>query len=225
MDPEPAAATWATKTDVHKIPATSFEQKAVASNGGPMKGNNHQTHLTMSDADDDDDDIEIIYEGKAKDTPKAHVSAANGQEAPEAMDLSDISESKPNQNTEPAIQLSKRQQEEAAKLAEQRKRFDNQRYQQNLGASNTAPVATAAGTQPIMTQAEPRHEPHQVMGLNFTEVRQGPEDRFIDDLPPGAIFGDTPRAEMPKPIKSRNNHDVFDDDDEHFMQEILDTCG
>jgi len=216
-EPEPVAATWATKTDVSKL-AANEQKKAVASSG--VK---HQTHLTMTDADaDDESDIEIICEGNGA-AKSAHVSAANGQEAMEEM--SDELESKP----EPKIELSKGQQKEADKLAEQRRRFDNQRYQKEKAASNTttntAPQACVVGTSPIRKEEPvPRHEPHQVMGLNFTEVRKV-EDNFMNELPPGAIAGDTPRKEVPKPKKKGNKHDVFDDDDEFFMQEILDTCG
>jgi hypothetical protein len=101
----------------------------------------------IKDADDDDDEIEIIYEEGPKKVPKATedplekqmASAANAQEPPDAVEA-DMRPKKPVQAfgfdkpLESAPPLSKAQQEEAAKLAERRQKFDNQRYQKE-GAS------------------------------------------------------------------------------------------
>merc|ERR1719210_1498285 len=93
-----------------------------------QRGSQDQQNVQLVDADTESG-IEIIYEGKPKN------SAANGQEAPEVSEMEFKPRAKPV--------LSKQQQEEAAKLAEQRKRFDNQRYQNPTQLSLDSTLSTS----------------------------------------------------------------------------------
>mmetsp|Transcript_71550 Transcript_71550/g.220898 ORF Transcript_71550/g.220898 Transcript_71550/m.220898 type:complete len:246 (-) Transcript_71550:226-963(-) len=213
--PETPVLTWATKTEARKVSIPS-DRSAVASKG-PWASTRGQNNLTMTDADDESSEIEIIFEGKAMMTPRQIMAAncANGQEAPEIAEV---------EAPEPV--LSKRQQEEAAKLAEQRKRFDNQRYQRELAGGISPTFQTPPpGVTPVKAQLEaPRHE--LVVGLNLTEAPSAEEPLVSSNCLPGGVFVDSPReAEQPKPTRVRNKHDVFDDDDEMLMKEILDSVG
>uniref|UniRef100_A0A7S1SAU7 Uncharacterized protein n=1 Tax=Alexandrium catenella TaxID=2925 RepID=A0A7S1SAU7_ALECA len=205
-------ATWATKAEVRASPG----HHAVGSTGN--RGSD-RSRLTMVDADDESD-VEVIYEGKTALSRSQIMAAscANGQEAPEVPEPFEASQGKFD---EPV--LSKIQQEEAAKLAEQRKRFNNQRYRKELAtpSSHTPTCHSPSPGSPLKAPTEtPRHD--LVMGLNLSQPPACQEAMLTDCLP-GGVFGDTPREEAPMPTKVRNKHEVFDDDDELLMKEILDS--
>jgi len=227
--------TWATKTnDGRQGPSPTAASGTVvdpAFKGGAVV-NDHR-NMIVQDADDDYD-VEIIDEGKtARPSPRG-LAAANGQEAPEAVEAEDAKKLAAEKLAAETA-LSKRQQEEAAKLAEQRKRFNNQRYQAPVAiATTTSTTTTTTATtesgspahfsgpghnqSPLQNSA---HEPlrtDMVMGLNLSTVPK--QQDLIQDCLPGGIMGDTPRAEL-MPSKVNNKHQ-FDDEDEMLMKEILD---
>jgi len=120
-----AEVTWAVKKNSHESMgiAANMPAEAKESSGQGAKDN-----CMLLDADDSD--IEIIYEGNHRN----HQQAANAQEPPDAFEIEAVHMPKQQPYVEPKP-LSKQQQEEAAKLAERRKRFDNQRYQQAVGGA------------------------------------------------------------------------------------------
>mmetsp|Transcript_121864 Transcript_121864/g.351825 ORF Transcript_121864/g.351825 Transcript_121864/m.351825 type:complete len:280 (-) Transcript_121864:397-1236(-) len=250
-------ATWATKTEVG--PAGDLRGKNFSTSGGLRRA--ETSKMLVADADDESE-IEIIYEGKAKHTghgqldgdhdlatPSNHKlqrgsPAANAQEAPHEGEA--MQEAKA-----PVVELPPRQKEEAAKLAEQRKRFDNQRYQREHGggggekiipsgltspssapsstveevpagpAPPVAAVSTAASSQVVAHEA-PRHE--LVLGLNLTDVppHEGQgEPLFVETLP-GGIGDDSPRAAVAAPIQNKNKHKHdFLDDDDEVFMKEI----
>lgn len=212
---------------------------------------------TARDADDDDEDeIEIIYETAPKKPPpnkedpyaeqalRQADNAANGQEPPDAYEP----ESRPkkafeafgDKPAEQAIPLSKAQQEEAAKLASQRQKFDNQRYQRD-SASAVPNASVDRSSNPLMQgvrrDGEPASPPlkmnkptptttDMVMGLNQnSNYRSQPVDEFAGL--PGGIMDDleTINVASSSPPRRNNNHNRYDRcdaDDEQLMMEILD---
>jgi len=228
--------TWATKTnDGRQIPSSTAASATIvdpAYTGGAAV-NDHR-NMIVQDADDDCD-VEVIDEGKTVRPSPRGLAAANGQEAPEAVEAEDAKKLAAEKLA--AETLSKRQQEEAALLAEQRKRFNNQRYQAPPGATITTSTTTTTATTVSGSPTSPTHfsgpghnqspvqnsahEPlrtDMVMGLNLSTVPK--QQDLIQDCLPGGIMGDTPRAEL-MPSKVNNKHQ-FDDEDELLMKEILD---
>lgn len=215
---EPAVVTWATKTSHADVVA--FNGQSANGSKGASKSTNEQNCILL-DAEDNDE-IEIIYEVQPKRQNQIRPAAANGQEAPEAAEFLDAL---PN-----AMQpkpLSKQQQEEAAKLAERRKRFDNQRYQreQREGPQTDSP-SQISNPGPIFSKPNT----DMILGLSLTDI--GPKDQdphggFL----PGGILDDTEEIQ-PKPnVAKKNKHmhdDIrssgFDADDERLMKEILENC-
>jgi hypothetical protein len=195
------------------------------------------TSCVLQDADDDDE-IEIICEAvpkyrnnaaKAQEhyehyKPAANIFA-NGQEPPEAAEPIGL-QPKP----EP---LSKQQQEEAAKLAERRRLFDNKRYENaQKSPSDAVTSVTSVRQVPIATNPSVNPTTDMIFGLNLSanryshnEVTQQ-ENTFL----PGGILDDFEEA---RPIvhtgnkkkKIKTHDDVestgFDADDEALMKEIL----
>jgi len=233
-------STWATK-----IPAgdnaqgiaqgSLFTPSAKAHQGNSAASKNNSNNIVVLDAEDNDSDIEIIYE-----TPtnrQAAKNAANGQEPPDDLDP------EPYKSPEPAKPLSKQQQDEAAKLADTRKRFDNQRYQREQRTDAPLASGPSDATSLVDTQGYPdrrdqnrlpsKPATEMMLGLNVTEV-QGNKERSMAtqcmDLP-GGIF-DEPEDFQPvssKKMRQQNQHDDvkstgFDDDDEKLMKEILENC-
>lgn len=209
--------------------------------------------MVLSDADDDDE-IEIIYETNPKQhTQRQHPqaaqvipAAANAQEAPEfEADEFDSRQKKPEQKQnswtaqpEPKQEpLSKTQQEAAAKLAESRKKFDNQRYQREQSASdavpfNAPPAQVSKEPSPAQGNKKIFHTPmasDMVFGLNQAQssstyvASQGANFQMI----PGGIIDDyEPLQHVPISNKKKVGHDDvestgFDVDDEKLMAEIL----
>jgi len=161
-------------------------------------------------------------------------SAANAQEAPQ---LADNNANQKHISTQP-FALPSRQAEEAAKLAERRKRFDNQRYQQ--------PMTTSAYVQPMESQdvllpsdvssrtgVQPMMSPGAALPMSLTKAStQQHNSGHTPDLHgvflPGGVLDDLELDAYVKPpvAKHRNQRDAnsngFDDADEELMKEILD---
>lgn len=172
----------------------------------------------MADPDDEVEEIEIISEAKPQ--AKCKVDIGNAQEAPqEAEFFVDVQVETAKrlleeQHAEERRQheaMSQRQREEAAKLMEQRKRFD-----QKCRGGAVAESSPRVGD-------EPRSNHGMVLGLNLSNI--GPSSQgdalFVYSLP-GGIAGDTPRDQLTATTK-KNNHHLFDDDEEMLMSEILDS--
>eukprot|EP00929_Paragymnodinium_shiwhaense_P050016 TRINITY_DN25208_c0_g1_i1.p1 TRINITY_DN25208_c0_g1~~TRINITY_DN25208_c0_g1_i1.p1 ORF type:complete len:247 (-),score=53.48 TRINITY_DN25208_c0_g1_i1:122-862(-) len=185
-------------------------------------GGRRSEDCIVLDACSEDDEIEIVYEG-AHGTHWSKLSAANGQEPPEAAE-SEISSSQPtshrDQVVDKAALLRKKQAEEAAskeaaKLAEQRKRFEAQRQILKREETRSGSVSPAS---PL------RLRPDLVMSLNTADSR-AQDEPFAgqDNCLIGGVFEsprDQPRKEGGK--RKKQNQHRFDDDDELLMKEILD---
>lgn len=221
---EPEVDTWATKTAASADVADAHGATGTAGKGGHLQLK-HEQNCVLTDADDNDE-IEIIYEAQPKRQNQIRPAAANGQEAPDATEMDTISmvnQPKP---------LSKQQQEEAAKLAERRKRFDNQRYQREQGKgdapSEISPLSPNPG--PIYNQnSKPTTD--MILGLNLSELGskdQDPGGSFLS----GGILDEQEDFLSPAQMnvnKHKHMHDDikstgFDADDERLMKEILDNC-
>lgn len=212
-----AIGTWATKKQENDdSPVVRLSKKT----GDDVVRERSPTaeRMIVLDADDDEPNAEFLQE---KTTPAAvNTSAANAQEAPEAMEISEAKQC-PQQP-----ELSQRQKEEAAKLAEQRKRFDNQRYQKecNLTAGGIGECPTQERSNGV---EYPNHD--LMMGLNLTRSKPDVAGQGVDtafDCLPGGIAGDTPREDEvtnSRYVIKANRHDAFDDDDEVLMKEILES--
>lgn len=127
-------ATWATKTEV-----TSPDSKP---RGGSDSA--RQQPVVLQDAEDDLE-VEILterqQEARPDPLPGRSEQAANAQEAPSSL-------SEPSPQPSPSRPLPKQQQEEAAKLAETRRRFDNQRYQREHQSGAVSGTSGSANTSP-----------------------------------------------------------------------------
>jgi hypothetical protein len=122
--------------------------------------------MLLDAEEEDNDEIEIIYESPANRQAARQPSAANGQEPPEFHEPEPVKE-------EPKP-LSKQQQEEAAKLAERRKRFDNQRYQQPVPQGQYTQPPLAEQRSPLAQRSE---LPVELQGSAFKNGYPGPTDR------------------------------------------------
>lgn len=243
--------------------ATQLATSTTSSSATPVVGFSADAakkdgkNLSARDVSEDEDEIEIIYETapkkispKNKEDPYAEQArqidnAANGQEPPDAYEP----ESRPKRAFEafgdkPAEQaepLSKAQQEEAAKLAERRQKFDNQRYQRDSAAAPNAsversnnPLLKEVGkdvgrTSPPLKMNKPitaTPTTDMVLGLNQNSNNRSsqPVDAFCGL--PGGIMDDmeTIPVASSAPPKKNNNHNKhgFDADEEQLMAEILD---
>jgi len=231
----PADGTWATKTNPDNVGAVGSDVQLFtpSAKGVPPKGvstlaaSKKDQNMMVLDAEENDE-IEIIYEA-----PSRQPAAANGQEPPEAAEP-DVRQPEPKP-------LSRQQQEEAAKLAERRKRFDNQRYQREQRAGHTPAgyptdvipfdVIGSVPPGPIRPElASSKPVTDMMLGLNVTEVANK-ESRDLHGVAflPGGIFDDDDDFKMAPQTKSRQQqHDDvkssgFDDDDEKLMKEILEN--
>mmetsp|Transcript_50913 Transcript_50913/g.146260 ORF Transcript_50913/g.146260 Transcript_50913/m.146260 type:complete len:267 (-) Transcript_50913:245-1045(-) len=238
-----ASGTWATRTKVTDRPGSpadpsksqSGNSRGGWSTGGEVGARMANERVVLLDADEDDEEVEIICEGKNKRTEVAEVGYANAQEAPQASDSDpdaqaklSVAQSRKKQDEE----ISTRQKEEAAKLAEQRRKFDNQRYQRELAAEEAlCPKDPGfSGFESLPKQQQRRDEPPRLdlmMGLNLSVGAAGPQGDPLEGCLPGGIIGDTPRLEQNshQPALKNNKHDEFEfnDDDEMLMKEILDS--
>jgi len=216
-----SSTTWATQC--HTSPSAG---SGAAASGGYRMGSQPQARGDMKEemeiVDADDDEIEIIYEGKHN----QNNNHANAQEPPDAVEPEPVAnaaaarakaraEAQAQAQAQTQAQISKRQ-KEAAKLAEQRKRFDNQKYQRERGADGEM--------SPLPMEMQPKPA-EMVMGLNIAGVQANSSSAQSDDAGclPGGI-DDTPREKKVAQVrKSQNNHDLVDDADELLMSEILDS--
>lgn len=240
----PVADTWATKLNI----VTETEYQAASTTSPTNSGLNspQKQNLVMQDADDDDE-IEIIYETGPKKVIKQEPqmrSAANGQEGPEAAESSrQRAQQKIEAEKLPVQQvpLSVAQQQEAAKLAERRKKFDNDRFQRGQSAAEVGtPVQSAAVSTPVSQQQQSPNKFHTPMGgtpMGLMGLNQaarpmqgssgyGDQNAFI----PGGIFEESdlvqPVQQLGGAKKKIHTHDDvdskgFDADDEKMMADIL----
>lgn len=230
-DAQAVPQKWATKTEVGSAsPQVKASNAPVRGDGGAGPGESHAAEIVMSDADGESE-IEIIYEGKPKQQQQQEHALeqvpsimANAQEAPDEGEAHEAKQRIAMEREQ--AEISERQKEEAAKLAEQRKRFDNQRYQREAGAEGPiGQVKSPAGAE----NPAPVSGVDLVMGLNLAAVPGAAEGvRMLEDCLPGGIMGDTPREpeRVPKVSavdKNRSKHDRFDDDDERLMNDILES--
>jgi len=246
--------TWATKTapptSTLARPSENDIEMFASRTGGSQTGAPIQYVDTtrvergstlVIDADEDfDDGVEVIDAGQqAPEQP----AAANGQEPPEMEEETRRPEPKP---------LPKQQQEEAAKLAEARKRFENKKYQNQQKSAETIPfempgmidtglevvnnenrpweVATTTKGPPASeerTYSGPNTDLSQMIGLNLTEPMV--QEHVTMDLP-GGIFDDLEVFQQPMEYSTKNREPYekektgsFDDEDEMMMKEILDN--
>jgi len=185
--------------------------------------------LVLSDPDDEDYGIEVICEGKttvATDVePQSELEALHAELGLDGLDdldatsadvppvsmhvLEEASSAKP--------MLSKQQLEEAAKMAEHRKRFDNQKY--HSGTSDEANVAIGGTTSQPTQDVWRAHE--AVMGVNASFSPRKVQEATLGECLPGGIVDDDILTEAAPAY--RNNHQLFDDDEEMLMKEILDS--
>lgn len=250
-NPPVVATTWATKT-ADAIPAagSTSPTKDGQSSSHKKKG---RSDMVLSDADDDDE-IEIIYETSPKkqtqqqrpqEEAQVIPAAANAQEAPEfeadecdsrqkKLEPNSWMEQKPEQKQEP---LSKSQQEAAAKLAESRKKFDNQRYQREQPTSEAVPFnapSAQVSKEPSSAQGNKKifHTPmasDMLFGLNQAQSSStyATSQAANFEMIPGGIIDDyEPLQHVPISNKKKVGHDDvestgFDVDDEKLMAEIL----
>mmetsp|Transcript_6823 Transcript_6823/g.12012 ORF Transcript_6823/g.12012 Transcript_6823/m.12012 type:complete len:273 (-) Transcript_6823:109-927(-) len=229
-----AALTWATKTEASRNPSNGRQSPAGRQPGfdrpteqpGSTQKHPSQHQFVLQDAEDDDE-IEIIIEerherhGVGRTSPTQMLrSAANGQEAPEIPEerYSPIP-------LQPPTPLSRVQKEEAARLAESRKKFENQR----LAAMQSEPQQTQSSSRAVH-----EHVPNadMVLGLNRDVHREHRSEEMQitgAGFLPGGVCDDELEALMLPPSKpKRTAQDVvkepgFDADDERLMKEILDN--
>jgi len=235
------ADTWATRTDV--VVETGRPPLHDTRQGSSTLPGRHGEALLLDAYDDDDvDEIEIIQEASplhrrdlglgGRGYPSgSRADMANGQEAPQA-----------DYKAVPAEPLSKQQMEEAAKLAERRKRFDNQRYQKEQRDAQGSPDVNPFGVPTLVSQSTPSAaNTHAIsaapptdamLGFSLTEVDArdvGLQGGFLyESLPGGIDEGESMKAIQVGKKRRKNHDDVestgFDADDERLMMEILENC-
>lgn len=183
---------------------------------GGATGSAVEPGLVLSDPDEDYG-VEVICEGKTTSHLEAEGVASTSSKpdetwmAPSSAPSMQVSEDQSSPWVK--LVLSKQQMEEAAKMTEQRKRFDNQKYH----AGEAAPGNTSQPSQEIFRAHE------SIMGVNasFTP-RKVQEASSVGECLPGGVFDDDVQTEAAAPAY-RNNHQLFDDDEEMLMKEILDS--
>ncbi|CAE7227004.1 elavl2 [Symbiodinium natans] len=218
----PAVSTAAARDrEAAKDPGAASDEAATGS------GSLHKPveHSVVVMDPDDGDDVEVIYEGKgtssARDVPETPSIAAEGEAEDGQADV-DLALAMVAGDDDPkpvlSKQLSKQQQEEAAKMAEHRKRFDNQRYQR--GQSGSGETGPGAAPVPAISPQKESKAAHEIMGVNSSALT--PRKAGLEECLPGGILEDDLPGQTTVPTRThRNNH--FDDDDEMLMKEILDS--
>eukprot|EP00405_Crypthecodinium_cohnii_P022023 CAMPEP_0206478772 /NCGR_PEP_ID=MMETSP0324_2-20121206/36273_1 /ASSEMBLY_ACC=CAM_ASM_000836 /TAXON_ID=2866 /ORGANISM="Crypthecodinium cohnii, Strain Seligo" /LENGTH=227 /DNA_ID=CAMNT_0053955183 /DNA_START=131 /DNA_END=811 /DNA_ORIENTATION=- len=208
--PEQAEVTWATKTKVadddgkHDSSSTAAATERESSQPPPAE-TAPAGEMVVVDAD-------LEVEEADQPTPR---DSANAQEAPQAADSAPEMQAanKAAQQRE-REELSQRQKEEAARMAEQRRKFDNQRYQREAAQAEVlSPASRQPGGDSPKRSENPRAD--MVIGLNLTAKVSADSSQGVQPLEeclPGGIAGDTPRV-SPARVMKKNQHDVFDDDD------------
>eukprot|EP00439_Symbiodinium_sp_Y106_P049676 s4655_g6.t1 len=208
--PRPAVSTAAAKD-----PGGNASTVEAATGSGSLHKPVEHSVMVM----DPDDDVEVIYEGKGTSTAR-DVLETREMEAEDGQTDIDLALDAITAEDEPKPVLSKQQQEEAAKMAEHRKRFDNQRYQRGQsGSGDTGPGA--APVPAISLGNQETKAPHEIMGVNASAALT-PRQASLEECLPGGILDDLPGEQTVAPPRAhRNNH--FDDDDEMLMKDILDS--
>eukprot|EP00434_Breviolum_minutum_P030299 symbB.v1.2.026800.t1/scaffold2702.1/size74278/1 len=235
--------TWASKPtttqDTFPSLASSFDERRTVPAAGsatPKAKGVIEPTLVLSDPDDEDYGIEVICEGKttvATDVePQSELEALHAElgldglgHDLDAVAVDDTADGPPPVSMRPVLEeassakpmLSKQQLEEAAKMAEHRKRFDNQKY--HSGASDEANVATGGTTSQPTQDVWRAHE--AVMGVNASFSPRKVQEATLGECLPGGIVDDDILTEAAPAY--RNNHQLFDDDEEMLMKEILDS--
>lgn len=249
-DPGSVGSMWATPSkpatnlspegDSKCVVTSCMEEKQMS-----PRGEKQDQSMVMTDALDDDDEVEIIYET----APKYHAQqrhpqepqmrvAASGQEPP-GSETSTVDsprrkvEAEKTKDVPKEAQLevlSKSQQEEAAKLAERRKKFDAARYQRDQSASD-GPVFNrpmeAKAPNPLssqVVQAAPTAD--MIFGLNSPAAKDHRSQQdSLEDIPGGII--DDMKIVQPV-VQNRNHHAQNDVDcigldavDEQIMKDIV----
>lgn len=238
-NPPPVTENWATK---RSDPITTIGDD-FSSPHNDIVGQKQDNSMSLLDADDDE--IEIIYESAPKKQPERFGfepqlqmrTAANGQEPPEANEIPQLNSPMNKQKTE-TKPLSKQQQEEAAKLAQRRRTFDNQKYQQRQSNMSCEVVPFDEVPGAVHQEDAPRslytskaqHSPttDMILGLNQADTRNRDQPQLNTFLPGGILddiedFRPVPQVNK---VKQRKTHDDissagFDADDEKLMAEIL----
>lgn len=235
-----APEAWATKTPAGKAGASQTVQTS--------KGSSQQPGSKAVVLEDADDEIEIVDEGpskqqqqprpeeggnraKSEQVQRQVVSSANPSEAPQwGGDATGVKD----QEIEPAgaapKPLPKQQAEEAAKLAETRKRFDNQRYHANSSSNAMPPGDVAAVPLSLNNTISTPKEQGNLGKLGAFELPGGVADDDLDELElnefVGAVEADAradEKFQVAQPAsqkEGRYQHD-FNADDEALMNEIL----
>lgn len=227
---EAPATTWATKTSPDGglgSDISHFTPPSKATQGG---SSSHQArrdeNVILLDAEDSDG-IEFIQETEQKQPARRQPSAANGQEPPEAAESEMLRQPLVEQKP-----LSKQQQEEAAKLAERRKRFDNQRYQREQRSADVSPFDMPGAVNPGPVRKEPTNgyptNTHMMLALNNTDVGRKEPDTLQGDCLPGGVFDDDEIKQAPQKSSCRHEqHDEvrstgFNEEEVMLMKEIED---
>jgi len=228
-------AAWASKTSEAQVSSSAkaaMEERRIMAamadeeidseyygTQGPKSRKNEQPSV-VEDLNSDSD-VEIICEAKAvHQSPAASgLFAANGQEAPADDDEFPEPGTAAFKADEEKTSLSKQEQEQAAKMAEQRKRFDEKRYAQTQQPNPVVPTGPY-DRQPAVKVSNKAHE--VVMGLNDSATPGAQKANLVIECVPGGIMDEGPR--QAQNINCRNNHRAhLDDDDEMIMKEILEA--
>mmetsp|Transcript_63292 Transcript_63292/g.99999 ORF Transcript_63292/g.99999 Transcript_63292/m.99999 type:complete len:265 (-) Transcript_63292:110-904(-) len=234
---ESPGSTWATKTEPLFIQQGErfADAWAAGSRGSPpgfhtgissLVGRGDETVLLV-DAEDDEE-IEIIQEATHKE--RRSPLAANAQEAPQAASIRSTS----SKAAQSVSSLSKQQMEEAAKLAERRKLFDNQRYQRPDAAGDVGGYPLQ-GSPAVVPSGVSKPDAGMILGLNLTDSveRSNTSVPAQGSFLPGGIQeeeGEQIQASRQRKKMNRHHDDEdldsagFDADDERLMKEILENC-
>lgn len=223
--PVEESGTWATKSSA--VPSSKEASTTEVEAFGAPKGDSsasskkEQSAVMVSDAEDDDG-VEIIYETRPKLQAQQQPAEANGQEPPEFDEEPRRAEPKP---------LTKQEQEQAAKLAETRKRFEAKRaateqltdqrsskgggFQEDMGMPGFIdtgsevygrPIEIAGATKgpPARNDSFPKSTPDFLLGLNLG-VSTSKETGDPFGCVPGSIFDDL--EELQQPLEDMKNRD------------------
>jgi hypothetical protein len=199
----------------------------------------------VSDADDSDYEIEVIPESAAKVKPKQEpmTTAANGQDGleevvideprqPESQSSGFVRKQKNPEDEEAKRKQEEarlQQQREAAKLAEQRKRFEESRAKREQAQqSKVEDISHMSYSQAPQYQQSPQmgvfgsSDIDMLMGLNQDASHSKGHDQWGDSLcMPGGIVDEFDGMENAVVPKSTHKVEHFNDDDEELMQAIL----
>lgn len=240
---------WDSQTEVEVF--TTPKGGSISSTKSEKAATDETIMVIDADEDDDDDDgVEVIYESPPNWQASRQPAAANGQEPPEAANGQEGPMAEEVRRPEP-VPLSKQQQEEAAKLAETRKRFEAKRLNQQksspemvlfdmpgaieTGVNVLLPVEVAATSKGLPARDEPndlgpnlrpKTDLNAMIGLNVTEsFLQDTTDPF--GCLPGGILDDLEVLQQSAmDIKNRENqHDEVKsrgfDDEDEMMMKEI----